>query len=302
LILVSLAYLVLSFRSSFLSLRGAQVGPSTHARELHGLVRTLHGRPTLVLLHDDYYQYELLPVPASSPVLSSPILPAQVAAQKPWTYGSAIDFDSVDAATLDRFDYVITARTLDQSEPPPNFKLVASTPSYDVWHRTGTTAARSVLPESGAPGALLDCTRSADRHIARMRGIARVRPRPIVQTVGWTVGPGKSNAATMTLSPGTWELSLSYTSAAPIHVAAGALRATLPANLDRPGAMWRIGRLQGDGRATTVTVSEERPSILSAPRDAAYVTALAAVRASPPETIPLSRACGKYVDWYRTSG
>jgi hypothetical protein len=306
LILVSVPYLFLCFGSSFLALRDAQVDPSAHMRELHSLVRVLQDRPTLFLVHDDYYQYELLPVPATnpavSPLLRSPILPAGFSAQKPWTYGYALDFDSVDAATLDRFDYVITARTLYQSEPPPNFHLVANTRSYDVWRRTGTTTARSVLPESGGPGADLDCTTSSGRRIAHMSGIARVRPRPIVQSLGWAIEPGKSASTTTTLSPGTWELSLAYTSATPIRVAAGAVRATLPANLDRPGTMWRIGQVRGDGRAMNVTLAEERPSPLSGPREAAYVTALAAVRAAPARTIPLSRACGRYIDWYRAVG
>ena len=88
LILVSVPYLFLCFGSSFLALRDAQVDPSAHMRELHSLVRVLQGRPTLFLVHDDYYQYELLPVPASSPaadpLLRSPILPAGFSVQKSW--------------------------------------------------------------------------------------------------------------------------------------------------------------------------------------------------------------------------
>ena len=95
--------------------------------------RCFTNRPTLVLFYDDYSQWELLGVPSvSSTRLGSPI-PAPTQPTKPWTYGQPIDFDSVDAATLDRFDYVITTRTTYQSEPPPNFHLVGSSRSYQVW-------------------------------------------------------------------------------------------------------------------------------------------------------------------------
>src|SRR5262249_36996410 len=151
----------------------------------------LDRRPTLVLIYDDYYQSELLPVPASSPPLSSPILPAYFSAQKPWQYGSPIDFDSVDAAVLDQFDYVITARTAYQSDPPPNFHLVRRTRSYELWHRVGPTLPRRVLPEAGAPGAVLDCGQPSGRDIARERGIARIRARPIAQILNWGLQPGK---------------------------------------------------------------------------------------------------------------
>jgi hypothetical protein len=303
LILVSVPYLLLCFGSSFLALRAAQVDPSTHLRELRSLVPVLRGRPTLVLVHDDYYQYELLPVPASNPVvpprLSSPLFPTAVSPRKPWTYGSALDFDSVDAATLDRFDYVVTSRTLFQSEPPANFHRVARTRSYEIWRRAGKTIPRSVLPESGGPGADLDCKTGAGRRIARMRGIARVRPRPVFEALGWDFGPGESDAGFLTLSPGRWELSLAYTSTTPVRVAAGPLRATLPANLERPGTPWRVGVVRGDGRPMKVTVTEERPSPLTGPKDAGNATGLAAAPVSPGRTIALSQACGKYVDWYR---
>ncbi len=51
----------------------------------------------------------------------------------------------------------------------------------------------------------------------------------------------------------------------------------------------------------TVSLAEERPKVLSAPSEIAALGTLAAVKSSGERTLPLSRSCGKYVDWYRTS-
>ena len=156
---VAVVFFGASFRSTYLVLRGAQVGPTDHVTELRSLRPLLHNRPTLALFYDDYFKWELLGVTASSPVLQSPI-PAAIQPAKPWKYGQPLDFDSVDAATLNRFDYVITSRTTAQSEPPSNFHLVGQSRSYQVWQRVGPTQPRGVLAESGQPGAVLDCRKS----------------------------------------------------------------------------------------------------------------------------------------------
>ena len=151
----TIAFFVFSLQSSYLVLSDALVGPNDHVRELRSLRSLLHGRPTLALFYDDFYQWELLGVLTGSPTMPSN-LPAPFQAAKPWSFGQPLDFDSVSASTLDSFDYVITTRTAAQSEPPPNFRLVGASRSYDVWRRVGPTAPRLVLPESGAPGAILD--------------------------------------------------------------------------------------------------------------------------------------------------
>jgi hypothetical protein len=50
-----------------------------------------------------------------------------------------IDFDSFSHGTLEEFPYVITSRAAWNSQPPPNFRRVAKTPSYVLWERTGET-------------------------------------------------------------------------------------------------------------------------------------------------------------------
>ena len=189
-----------------MALRSAYVDPSDHARELHSFVRVLDHKRTLVLFHDDYYQYELLPVPTTSPPLGSPLWPKpRSRLKKPWQYGSPIDFDSVDAGVLDEFDYVITVRTAYQSEPPPNFRLAST---YTVRTSSGDGSGRRFLvacfrkQELPAPFSTVANVGVGD--IARAHGAAHVRARPIVQTLNWALGPGRSSSDND--HPAAWQL------------------------------------------------------------------------------------------------
>jgi hypothetical protein len=296
----AVAYLCVAFASSYLVLRDAQVDPVNHTNELRALRPALHGRPTLALFYDDYIQWELLGVPVSSPVLGSPI-PAPVRAEKPWTYGQALDFDSVDAATLNRFDYVITTRTTAQSEPPANFHRVATSQSFEVWQRVGPTAPRSVLPESGYPGAILDCKTTLGRRLSRTNGRARVRTTPVYANVT-PLQPGGGEQVTLKLAPGTWDLSLPFVSQQAITVRGAGLDVRLPPNLDRPGSVWPVGRVTSTGTPITLTITMDHPALSSSGTPPTQFFApgqMVAVSTAPPTTIPLRQACGHYVDWYQ---
>ncbi|MGZ4202453.1 MAG: hypothetical protein ACXVRH_10385, partial [Thermoleophilaceae bacterium] len=221
--------------SSYLVLRGSQVGPNDHTNELRSLRPLLHGKPTLVLFYDDYFKWELLGVPSSSPLPLGPVIPAVVQPAKPWSYGQALDFDSVDAPTLDRFDYVITTRTSDQSEPPANFHQVGQSRSYIVWQRSGPTQPRKILAESGQPGAFLDCRKPAGLALSRQTGVARVRPAPLSSPPLATLAPGQSTQVRLRMPPGQWDVSLPFVSPQAVTVTGAGLHTWLPPNLDRPG-------------------------------------------------------------------
>jgi hypothetical protein len=298
--LAAVVFLVLSFDSDLLALRDAQVGPSEHTAELRSLRALLHGRPTLVLFYDDYFKWELLGVPVSSPLMPSPI-PIGVSPAKPWAYGQALDFDSITAADLDRFDYVITTRTAAQSQPPPNFHLVGSSASYEVFHRVGLTPVRSVLPESGQPGAKLNCATPSGRLLSRRRGIAAVRAAPVAVSVAPLI-PGSSQQIVLHLTPGRWQLSLPYVSAQAVTVRAPGLAVRLPANLDRPGSLWPVGAVTSTGAPITLTLTmTDAGTISSTDPVAEYFSPqpLLAQPEAPERTIPLHAACGRYVDWYQ---
>ena len=286
--------------SSYLVLRGSQVGPNDHTDELRSLRPLLHGKPTLVLFYDDYFKWELLGVPSSSPLPLGPVIPAVVQRAKPWSYGQALDFDSVDAPTLDRFDYVITTRTSDQSEPPANFHQVGQSRSYIVWQRSGPTQPRKILAESGQPGAFLDCRKPAGLALSRQPGVARVRPAPLSSPPLATLAPGQSTQVQLRMPPGQWDLSLPFVSPQAVTVTGGGLHSWLPPNLDRPGPLWPVGRVTSTGAPITLTVSVANPSPIYSGNHFFQAGSLVADRVAAAQTVPLSAACGRYVDWYLT--
>ena len=295
----AIVFFVLSFQSSYLALRDGQVGPDNHVDELRSLRPLLHDRPTLVLFYDDYFKWELLGVPVSSPVLPSPI-PAAVQPAKPWSYGQALDFDSVDAATLNLFDYVITSRTSAQSEPPPNFRLIGGSRSYEVWQRIGPTPPHLVLPESGHPGAVLNCQTPQGLAIARQQGFAQVRAAPRYINVA-PLAPGGSEQVVLDLPAGAWDLSLPFVSQQAVTVTGAGLRVQLPPNLDRPGSIWPVGRIQSTGQPVTLKLTMANPGLISSADPTTQFFApqpMVAVPELPVQTVPLRAACGRYVDWY----
>ena len=296
----AVVFFFFAFQSSYLALTDATVGPVDHTNELRSLRKYLHDRPTLVLFYDDYFKWELLGIPVSSPLLQSPG-PAVVSPAKPWSYGQPLDFNSVDARTLNSFVYVITTRTDAQSEPPPNFHLVATSRSYEVWKRVGLTEPFYVLPESGHYGAILDCSKPADRRISRERGFAMVRATPTYVGVP-PLEPGGTSTIFLHLAPGTWKLSLPFVSSQALTVTAPGLHVRLPPNLDRPGSIWPVGTVHSTGGPVPLTIMVAEPGVLSSQRPVTQwftPEALVAVPDVPERKVPLSDACGRYIDWYQ---
>lgn len=285
-----------SFDSSYLVLRNAFVGPGNHTAELRSLRRFLHGRQTLALFYDDYIHWELLGQQVSSPLITGPV-PVAFSPQKPWSYGQPIDFDSVTAETLDQFAYVITTRTDAQSQPPPNFHLIAVSRSYEVWRRIGPTERHDLLPESGSLGALLNCGTAAGRRVAHEHGFAMVRTAPLQFSVA-PLAPGGSEHVGLALPKGEWEVSIPFTSDQAITVRGGGLDRWLPPNLDRPGEAWKVGVVRSDGREIVLTITMAHAGLLGSTSQFFTPEPLIAVPAVPDQRIPLSKACGRFVDWY----
>lgn len=278
------------------ALRVSPVGPTAHTDELRELRPLLKGQPTLFLGDDDFARWELAGVPIQGPVIALPELP--IRPQKHWEYGQAFDFDSVDAATLNEFEWVITTRDAAGSSPPPQMHVAKTTPNFVLWHRDGKVQPRSILNEGQMPGAVLDCQTPGGRRVLAGGGVAAVRREPVVAP-GFYMGPGGTSTVEMDLSPGRYELELAYTSRLSITVTAPGLRTTVPANLDRPGPRWPLGQVTVNGGGPTpVTLTVANP--LLAP--GILLTEIGSVVATPvgkDHLIPVRKACGKYVDWYR---
>ena len=288
--------------SSFLALRGAQVGPSELSDELDSLRPLVRGSNTLFVGNDDFIPWELRGARVFAPAGTGqsgtgPQLPERP--EKPWRYGEPVDLDSFIPRDLDRVRFAVVPRSAVISTPPPNFRVLRTTPSFVLFERRGPTPAYRVLAEGSAPGAVLRCGTPAGRRISRLGGAALVRPRPVVHRLRFDLEPGAAAIATLRLPPGRFELSPQYTSSQPLVVSTAAWRVRMPANLTRPGSFWRAGSVRSRGGALFVSARQLDRSALSSSAQLAQVTAVAAVRTgAPTRLVPLSRACSLYVDRY----
>jgi hypothetical protein len=304
--------------SSFLVLRQAPVAPREHAAELAELRPLVEGRDVLFLGRDNFLAYDLRgarPFTAVrnfyDPNYVKPDLRLANVFQK-------FDFDSVRPATLRRFRYVITTRAAYASGPPPGFRPLAATPTFQLWRRVGPVGPRKTLPEGASPGALLHCGTPAGRRIKRSGGVATLFARPPVVGANWspssTVDSGAPVRQTLRVAAGSWEVSLQYDATRTVHVTAPGFTGTLPGNLDYRGSVpfYPVGRLRlAKPGPVTFTVSVERPPLpgrLLGAKSEAHLGALAvspggaSPRPDPGEDerkAPLARACKRYVDWYR---
>jgi hypothetical protein len=306
--------------SSFLALRDAPVGPAGHGGELEAFLPIVHGKPVLYAGQDRYAAYDLLGADTHVPLVEFPDSEVSPNPEKPFDTGDAyspIDFDSFNRSTLDRFPYVITSRAAWNSQAPPNFKRVASTPSYVLWRRTGPTPEnRHVLLEGTEAGAFAGCASPEIRILLANPGRASLFPDAVIGSKeawdeGSILGTGAKTSQTLSLPAGEWNLSLQYFSPFGLTLSAPGFSESLVAALDgqRPntislannGQFWPAGRYKSSGGKTRFTISTADPSwlqSLSGYDGKAYIGELVAVPAKAHRTVPLSKACNGWIDWY----
>jgi hypothetical protein len=308
--------------SNFLALRDAPVGPPGHGSELQAFLPILHGQPVLYAGQDRYAAYELLGADTHVPLVEFPDDAVSPNPEKPFDTGDAyspIDFDSFSRGTLDRFPYVITGRAAWNSQAPPNFKRVDSTPSYVLWKRTGPTPEnRHVLLEGTEAAALAGCDAPEIRILLADQGRAGLFPDVVIGhkdawTDGSVLGAGDETLLPLQLPAGDWNLSLQYFSPFDLTLSAPGFQEELPAALDgqRPntislgnnGQFWPAGRFESDGGQASFSLSSPEASALqslSGYDGKAYVGELVAVPAEPHRTVPLAQACDQWIDWYES--
>jgi hypothetical protein len=292
--------------SSYQALRNEPVQAPEADHELVAFHRIIGDAGVLFLGDDDFAPWQLRDAAVTSLApnsLSAGGASARV--NKPYVAGQSVDFDSVDAQDLDHFRYVITSNTPYASQVPANFRLLTSARLYDLWRRIGPTLPRRILEPSGAPGAILNCRTPVGEQLRAQRGQASIMPTPVTLP-GRGLWAGGSVALPIALPRGEWEISIQYTSSFAVDLSTQTRRWTMPAYLGRPGPFFGVGTVAGQGVASPVTLTfhAQRPSFLTGTGDIlfAYVSLIAATRI--PDTrqiVPLSQACGRYVDWYRLS-
>jgi len=284
--------------SSWEALRYSKVGPTDHLAELHSLRPLLGVQPTLFLGDDDFIRWELAGSNVTPAYLAgTPKVPLRP--EKAFVYGQPLDFDSVTSATLNDFDWVITTRDAAGSAAPAQMRLVRLTRSYALWRRVGAVTSREILAEGPNAAATLNCATPAGRALLRGGGVAAVRAPSSEVTVP-VIAPGSSTTVTLRLTPGTWDLETPYLSPLPLTVTTAGLRTTLPANLERPGPRWPIGRIVVARTGPVAVTFHVIKYWLTPESDAATPTVLIATPLGTEQTVPLRGACGKLVDWYQT--
>lgn len=324
---VAVVFLSGALLSSYLALGGALVNGGEQARQLEALGQRVQGSRVLFLGADDYVGWELRGASVISPDRSSGVdyLPP-----KQTSYWTRYDFDSMTPLALNQADFVISARSPLMSQAPPNFERVAVTESFELWQRTGPTPPRRTLPEDELPGQELRCGTPSGRRLERSRGVAHVwSSTPVHGRKGdWLASsgrppakgfrrptalvPGRALIQNLELGRGRWEISLQYHSADPVRVRGPGMDAHLPPNAQRIGSFWRVGTiaLPKPGIATLRVETEPRSALrdlLAGPDrldtgTAGLIVGVAATRVGAPgATVPLRRACGRFVDWYRQS-
>jgi hypothetical protein len=289
--------------SSARALRISPVGPTSHLVQLRALRSELHGERTLFLGNDDFITWELAGVPVIAPVIGFQIF--ALPPNKTWSYGGALDIDSVSADTINSVNWVITTRDAAQSALPAQLHLVRTTADFELWRRTGVVAPREILKEGERSGATLDCRTPSGRALIHNGGKAAVRKAPIYTSVPGIIPPGTTRTVRLSLKPGAWDLELQSTvSSRRLKVSwQGRVLRLMPANLDRPGPLWPIGRIVVR-RSGPVDISiQAEPgwfSRLVPAEEGAWVGSVVATPVATERIVPLRKACGQFVDWYTT--
>jgi hypothetical protein len=321
--ILAVAFIGGAVYSSFLALRDAPVGPPGHGAELNAFLPILHGQPVLYAGQDRYAAYELMGADTHVPLVEFPDPQVSQNPEKPFDTGDAyspIDFDSFSRGTLDRFKYVITGRAAWNSQAPPNFRRIASTPSFLLWERTGPTPPkRHVLLEGTEAGARADCAAPEIRILLASGGKASLFPNAVIgPKAAWqsssVLGTGERASQSLQLPAGQWDLSLQYFSPFDLTLTAPGFRRPLTAALDgqRPntislasnGQFWPAGRFHSDGGTVRFSLEAADASglqSLSGYGGKAYLGELVAVATGQRREVPLSAACGGWIDWYSSA-
>jgi hypothetical protein len=312
--------------STLLALRAAPVGYDDRAAGLERLAEEIDGHSVVFLGVDRFSAYYLRGTLMRAP---AGYVPEDIDArpQKVWLQGEAADFDTLEPAKLDQFQYAITTDAAYQSTPPPNFEPIEESADYVLWKREGEGPRSRVLDEDGDPGATLDCNSAEGERLSKRDGTAVILDEPaVVRYDDWNLpplvddaaggqerafaAPGTASADLSLPAAGSYRVSLQYHSQVPLTVLyEGEPIAHLPPSLDGMylsgagrGAFWPAGSFDTNRSGTrTIAVRAAEPSGLQDALGAERRVWLGDVAVTPttePRAELMTDACDAYVDHF----
>ena len=309
---IGLAFAVAAAFSSFLVMRQAAVGPIGQVQQLIGLRKVVEGEKVLFLGRESFVGWELIGSRLYTPIVHNYNVIEVSSLYRPTSTRAKFDFDVVPRKVLQRFPFVITTGAAQLSEAPANFRAVRKTRDYVLWERTGPLPPRYTLIEPIGPGSTVDCSDPAVAKLTGLEGTASVFTEPPVVGRAWDPSSEPTSASPATeelpLSQGRWAISLQYASTQPARITAPGLDARLPANLlfRGPAPFYPVGEItvEQDGLVDFEFSVDSLPAAgrLLGAESRAYLGPIAATPIPSRELVPLSKVCGRYLDWYRLDG
>jgi hypothetical protein len=276
------------------------------------------GQNVLFLGRDNFVSWELIGSEVYAPITNHYDVEETHPLYRATDLNAKFDWDNNPQFVMNHFNWVVTTSAAMQSEAPPGFVPRLRTHDFILWHRDHPVGPRRTLFEPLNPGAPLDCTDPAQAKLSRLNGIARVfTVQPVIGKV-WHPSPEltqtKPAQQRLDLTPGRWDISIQYASTQALHVTGtgGALAAPFSADLRTnllfrgPSPYYPVGTLtvKRPGQVLFSVDVADPPLFgrLLRTESKAYLSGLALTRADPPrQTVPLRRACGRYIDWYRVA-
>ena len=273
------------------------------------------GQNVLFLGRDNFVSWELIGSEVYAPITNHYDVEETHALYRATDLNAKFDWDNVPPSVMDKFKWVVTTSAAMQSQAPPGFVPRLRTGDFVLWHRERPVGQRRTLYEPLNPGAPLDCSNPEQAPITKVNGTATVfTVQPVVGRV-WNPSPAltqtKPAHMRLYLTPGHWDLSIQYASTQPLHVTSSGPGLAAPFSTELrtnllfrgPSPYYPVGSFDVKRAGTAiVNVDVGDPPLvgrLLRTESKAYLSGLAATRSDPArETIPLSQACGRYVDWY----
>lgn len=314
-------FIGLALASSLLVLRDTAVGPSGRYDELDAVASDLGGQDVLFGDQDRFAPYYLPSSKVGVPLPQFPDETVTANPRKPFLgpFGeSAVDFDSFDRQTLQRYRFLLTTSAAWSSLAPRSFVEQARTPSWVVWRRVSPAKYRQIMNEKAMAAKLVDCRGEGGRYYSQLDGVATLKPETVIgDKEDWSPDSepkvGEKSAITVTLGKGEWRISLQYASPRDATLSAPGFRRKLIGSLNGQRlANFPVGSIGQFWPAGVIDVKEAGPvrfefeagsptflQKLTGYGKRASLGRIVLTRNEPHARVPMSEICGEWVDFFR---